>query len=202
MRSQSLRRLYLFYFLINMSANMVHPITPTLFKSLGYADYMFGLAFSCMAITNGIISPFWGALSDRWGNIRVYSMGLVGYASGQTLFMLSTHQALTLAARLFTGIFSGTQVICAMAYVAQVSDSGQRGKNMAYLAAFGALGISAGYFFGGLVGVVSLRLTFLMQISLCLCLAGALHLFMQRPGPASQDASTLKSSTRFPALFR
>ena len=43
-----------------IACNLAHPMTPAIIKTLHLGDYMFGLAFAAMAITNFLFSPFWG----------------------------------------------------------------------------------------------------------------------------------------------
>ena len=56
------------YFII---ANFAHPITPTFIQDLGLNDYMFGVAFASMAVTNFLFSPFWGKLSKNIGSTNI-----------------------------------------------------------------------------------------------------------------------------------
>ena len=54
---------YLMYFFIiaafqSIAANFAHPATPTIIKDLGLNDYMFGVAFAGMSITNFLFAPF------------------------------------------------------------------------------------------------------------------------------------------------
>ena len=39
------------YSILCVGTNMIHPITPALFQSLGFSDSMFGIAYACMAFT-------------------------------------------------------------------------------------------------------------------------------------------------------
>ena len=59
-------RFFLFFIamsLFHLSANFVHPVTPTLIKNLNQPEYMFGLMFAVMTITNFALSPFWGKIN-------------------------------------------------------------------------------------------------------------------------------------------
>ena len=55
--------LLLYYIVVaieSLAANLAHPITPTLIHNLNLPDYMFGLMFAGMSVTNFLFSPFWG----------------------------------------------------------------------------------------------------------------------------------------------
>ena len=60
-----------YFFIISafqsLAANFAHPATPTLIQNLGLNDYMFGVAFAGMSLTNFLFSPFWGKISDQIG---------------------------------------------------------------------------------------------------------------------------------------
>ena len=49
---------YIIVALESLAANLAHPITPTLIQNLNLPDYMFGLMFAGMSITNFLFSPF------------------------------------------------------------------------------------------------------------------------------------------------
>ena len=56
---------------LNVAANTAHPVTPTLFTTLGLGSYMFGLALAAQLLTNFLFSPFWGWLSSYISSRRV-----------------------------------------------------------------------------------------------------------------------------------
>ncbi|XFA98458.1 hypothetical protein ACAG96_06210 [Candidatus Izemoplasma sp. B36] len=73
----------LFFLIQNIIHNMGHPVTPEFVKSLGIADYMFGVFFATMSLGLMIGGPIWGTLGDR-GKKKLYIVfGLVLYSIGQ-----------------------------------------------------------------------------------------------------------------------
>jgi len=88
-------------------ANLTHPSMPTIIKKLSLPAYTFGVAFTAMSFTNFLFSPFWGALSDQIGRIRIFIVCCVGYALGQFLFGQSLTLTNILFARLLSGFFIG-----------------------------------------------------------------------------------------------
>ena len=52
-------RLFLFYAgcaIFNIGSNTAHPVTPTIFTTLGLGSYMFGLALAAQLTTNPVLA--------------------------------------------------------------------------------------------------------------------------------------------------
>ncbi len=156
------------FFILNafmfLSCNMVHPVTPAFLKSLALPDFVFGLAFSAMSITNFLFSPFWGRLTDTIGRIRSIGFSLTGYALSQYLFMISNSEFMVILSRLTSGLFAGGFLVGCMAYLADITDDKHRAKYTAYYVAFGSVSASMGYLLGGFIGDYSIHATFITQV--------------------------------------
>lgn len=165
----------LFYFVIvafqNIAANLAHPITPTLIKSLNLPNYMFGLMYAGMAGTNFLFSPFWGKLADYFNSKRIMLIGCCGYAAGQFLFWHSQTIATIMFARCLSGFFVAAIGVCTLTYLVNISLSEERGKYLTIFAAVQTVCSSFGYLIGGLLGEISLSLSFGLQV-LLLALCG------------------------------
>ena len=72
--------------LFQMAANFAHPVTPTLFTTLGLGSYMFGVALASQLVTNFLFSPFWGWISAYVSSRTVLLVTCIGYALGQAMF--------------------------------------------------------------------------------------------------------------------
>ena len=86
------KRLLIFYLacaVFNIGANTAHPVTPTIFTTLGLGSYMFGVALASQLVTNFLFSPFWGRLSAYLSSRTVLLITCCGYAGGQVLFGLA-----------------------------------------------------------------------------------------------------------------
>ena len=92
LRSISISKLYITVAVYSLVANFAHPITPTFIQELGLNDYMFGVAFACMSLTNFLFSPFWGKISHNFGVVKTMGFCYVGYALSQLAFGLSTSE--------------------------------------------------------------------------------------------------------------
>ena len=158
-----------------LAANFAHPFTPTLIKNLGLNDYMFGIMFASMAFTNFLFSPFWGKLRDYFEPRKLLAIGCFGYALGQIFFSIAATEVTIVFARCFSGIFTGAVNVSTLVYVTDTSEEGHIGKNLAKLAILNSLGAAFGYLIGGVMGTVSITLTFMLQ-SGTLVLCGILYL--------------------------
>ena len=90
---------YIIVALESLAANLAHPITPTLIQNLNLPDYMFGLMFAGMSITNFLFSPFWGKLADYLQSRSILLIGCVGYGLGQLFFWQATTPLTIMIAR-------------------------------------------------------------------------------------------------------
>ena len=139
-------------FVFNMSANFVHPVTPTIIVNLELDDAMFGLALAAMMLCNFLFSPFWGKMAGLISSRKVMLISGCGYALGQIFFGLARTETEFLLARMFAGIFVGGCYVSFLTYTANCSPEEKRGKNLAINATVSSVSASFGYFVGGLVG--------------------------------------------------
>ncbi|WP_455684464.1 MFS transporter [Thomasclavelia sp.] len=156
--------------LFNLAANYAHPITPTVIKNLELGDYMFGVAFGAMMGLNFLFSPFWGRLNEQINSKTTMLICSVGYAIGQLLFWQSTSQNTIIFARMFSGVFTGGSYVSFLTYVVNVTPPESRGQNLTILATVASVCAAFGYFIGGMLGEISIDLTFAIQsITLASC---------------------------------
>ena len=93
---------YLGCTILNVAASTAHPVTPTLFTTLGLGSYMFGVALASQLVTNFLFSPFWGWLSSYVSSRTVLLITCIGYGIGQILFGLATTEMGFIVARALT----------------------------------------------------------------------------------------------------
>ncbi len=144
-------------------ANFAHPITPTFIQDLHLNDYMFGVAFACMSLSNFLFSPFWGKISHNIGPIKVMGGCYIGYAIAQTMFGLSSSEIGIAIARLIGGFFIGGISVNQILYIMDNSSSMEVGQNLATNVTITAVVSAFGYMCGGLLGDISIALTFALQ---------------------------------------
>lgn len=161
MKKVSVNRLFFVVFLYCLIANFVHPVTPSFIKELELHDYMFGLAFGCMAFTNFLFSPFWSKMCKRYGPGKIFSIAFFGYGTMQLFFGFSTSEWQICIARLFGGLFISALSVSQMLYV--IKNSEDTGHDLTILATLSAVVSPFGFLLGGFIGDVSIRLTFIIQ---------------------------------------
>ena len=121
---------YLGCIILNVAANTAHPVTPTIFTTLGLGSYMFGVALASQLVTNFLFSPFWGWLSSYVSSRTVLLITCIGYGLGQALFGLATTEMGFIVARALTGVVCGGCFVCMMTYVVNTApDTVSRGQH-------------------------------------------------------------------------
>ncbi len=157
---------YIFVALYALAANLAHPITPTLIQNLALPDYMFGLMFAGMSITNFLFSPFWGKLADYLQSRSILLVCCVGYGLGQLFFWQATTPAAIMAARCFSGFFVGGISVAMLTFLVNISSDKDRNRNLTLHATIVTVASTFGYLIGGLAGELSLDISFILQIVL------------------------------------
>ncbi len=176
LRRVSATRYLIFVFVFAVATNLIHPVTPMLLQRIGCPDYMFGVAFAMMSFTNFLTCPFWGRMGDRYGYIRIHTVGILGYALGQYIFSTATGTAMVVVGRAVSGCFASANMVCGMAYLARSTQDGKRRtRYMAIYAALNTAGAAGGYLTGGLIGDFSIPLVFILQVASCVFLGLALY---------------------------
>jgi DHA1 family multidrug resistance protein-like MFS transporter len=169
MQKVSIRRMMILVALYNLAANFAHPTEPTFFLNLGMPDWMFGVAYACMAVGSFLMSPLWGKLSERFGANRIMEIGLYGYAFGQLLFTVSTKAWMIICARLLAGFFTSNFVVGEILYIMENAKKEEQGKYLAQSATISAVMSAFGYMVGGILGDISVYVCFNVQwVSLAL----------------------------------
>ena len=145
-------------------SNLVHPVTPAFLIGLELPDYMFGLAFSFMALTNFLFSPLWGKVSKNVGDMKSYGIAYIGYGIGQLMFANATTIEGILIARIISGSFVGGLFVNELIYIVNNSKLKDRGRNLAISGTLLGVAPPFGYLVGGLIGEQSIRLAFIVQV--------------------------------------
>jgi MFS family permease len=142
---------------------IIIPVMPELVKSIdpGRAEYHNALMLSLYSLVSFVLSPAWGALSDRIGRRPVILTGVSGFSASFLLFGLASgHLPLMYAARLLGGLFSGAVVSVIVAYVADITPPEQRTRGMGLVGMSIGLGFTFGPGIGGLLSGISLETPF------------------------------------------
>lgn len=137
---------------------IIIPVMPELIKeaSPGSVEFHTAMMLSLYSAVAFIMSPFWGALSDRIGRRPVILTGVLGFALSFLLFGIADGSlTLMYASRVLGGLFSGAVASVIVAYVADITPPEQRTKGMGLVGMSIGLGFTIGPGFGGLLSLIS-----------------------------------------------
>lgn len=149
--------------IFNLGANFAHPVTPTVIKNLQLHDYMFGVALAAMMISNFAMSPFWGKINSYLSSRVSLLICCCGYGAGQIMFGMAKTELMIILARIFAGIFTGGIFVSFLTYVVNVSSEEERPTNLMITATIQSVASAFGYLVGGLLGEISIFMTFMVQ---------------------------------------
>lgn len=152
--------LLLSLFLVMLGFGIIIPILPFYVEQLGGGSVVFGIVMTAYSLMQFFFAPMWGRLSDRIGRRPVLLIGLGGYAVTFTLLGLSSNYWMLIGFRALAGMVSSATIPTAMAYLSDITDPGERSKNMGMVGASMGLGMTFGPAIGGWVGQYGMSVPF------------------------------------------
>jgi DHA1 family tetracycline resistance protein-like MFS transporter len=166
-----------------LSVGVIFPVFPTLVKSFTHGDaaraaIALGWFGTVWALAQLVFAPLLGVLSDRFGRRPVLLIAAFGQAADYLLMALSPTLGWLFIGRVLSGA-TGASTAVASAYVADVTQPGQRARNFGYLAAVSGAGVVLGPVLGGFAGEINPRAPFWLAATLSL-VNGVYGLFVLR----------------------
>ncbi len=185
MRSRPFIALYVAVFVATMGISMVSPLLPVYAEDLGASGAWLGLTFSAFAVSQAIVSPFVGRLSDRYGRkpfivagLSIYFIAAIGYVTANTFYQV-------IAFRMFSGL--GTSLIFSVsyAYIGDMTPKGQEGRWLGVFATADIVGFGTGPLLAGaLREFVGFRSVFVAMATMMALSATILLWWLPRHSPA------------------
>ncbi|MEM1402003.1 MAG: MFS transporter [Pseudomonadota bacterium] len=129
---------------------IVIPILPFITPTLGGDEFDIALIIASYAICAGIVGPFWGRLSDRFGRKPILICCTAGAAGGYLLLANADELWMIYAARVVAGLMAGNFPV-ASAMMADITPTHERAKGMGLIGAAFGLGLVMGPVLGGLL---------------------------------------------------
>ena len=129
---------------------IVLPLMPAFASSYGIAPAAIGVLVTTFSLLQLLVSPLWGALSDRIGRRPVLLIGLAGSTLSYLLFAAAHSFWVLLASRVVAGSMGAT-VGVAHAYVADITPPERRAQSLGILGAAFGLGFILGPALGGVL---------------------------------------------------
>jgi len=138
---------------IFLGFGIIIPVLPEMIVGSGAERFHLYVMLAVYSAASFVLSPIWGALSDRIGRRPVLMTGVLGFSASFLLFGLSDGNLfLMYASRILGGIFSGATTACAVAYVADIVPEERRTRAMGLV----GMSIGLGFIFGpGIGGLLS-----------------------------------------------
>ena len=148
---KNINRMIVLMFLCIIVYNLGHPATPALIELRGWKKSISGELLAFMSTAMFISSPYLGALADRVGMKRIFVFMPVCYGMSQLIFGFGVNLPFIFLARMISGFASGGTYAVAFGYVSQLSEKGEKAKNIAKVSSATVIGGAIGQKIGGYV---------------------------------------------------
>ncbi len=152
-----------------LGVGLVSPLLPLYAQDLGASGTQLGIIFAAYGISNSVLIPIMGRLSDRRGRKLFLCIGLASYAIISLGYVWAANVSQLTLVRVIQGVAGAMIIPIALAYIGDLSPEGEEGKWMGYANAafFGGFGI--GPLLGGvLTERFGMNTSFYSMGSLCL----------------------------------
>jgi len=150
MEKRILLTLLLVVFVAFLGVGIIIPIVPVYAMDLGATGLTLGLMIAAFSVSQGILQPVVGSLSDRQGRKRFLVVGLLLYAAVGITYTLATSVEHLILIRILHGVGSAMIVPIVMAYIGDMAPQGREGEYMGMLNIAIFAGIGVGPVLGGL----------------------------------------------------
>ncbi|WP_248926525.1 MFS transporter [Paenibacillus hamazuiensis] len=170
---------------------IIIPVLPQVVTESGADTFHLGMLLSVYSAASFLMSPVWGAISDRWGRRPIIMIGLLGFSISFFIFGISGDNLLLMyVSRVLGGLFSGAATACAVAYVADITSEENRTKGMGLVGMSIGLGFIFGPAFGGVLSQWGHHVPFFA--SSLLALATMAFAFVMLPESLAPDKRGVK----------
>ena len=129
---------------------IIIPILPFITPRLGGSNFDIALIIAVYALCAGVVGPFWGRLSDRFGRKPILIICTMGAAVGYLLLGFAQSLWMIYLARSVAGLMAGNFPV-ASAMMADVTPPAERAKGLGMIGAAFGLGLVLGPVLGGLL---------------------------------------------------
>lgn len=148
MRTFSLLPLLFAIFLDMVGFGMAFPDVQLRAEAFGAPGWLIGAVLASYFVTQFLVSPHWGRLSDRIGRKPVLATCTALSAASMVVYAFADSIPMIFVSRLFAG-FAAANVVVAQAYIADNTDDAGRQKAMGQMSAAMLIGLIAGPAIGG-----------------------------------------------------
>lgn len=183
--------LLLSMFIFTLGFGIIVPIIGYFTKSMGASAFELGLLMASMSAMQFLFAPLWGKASDKIGRKPVMLVGLLGFALSFTITGFSTQLWMLFVAMIIGGMLSAGIFPAVLAYIADISSPGERGRLMGLAGAASGLGIIIGPAISSVLAGWGLTVPFFA--SAALALATSIAGFFLMPESLKRDRIKVSS---------
>jgi len=134
-----------------LGVGLIVPLLPLYAQDLGATGVQLGILFAGYGISNSVLTPIMGRISDRRGRKLFLCIGLAGYAISSLGYVMADSVLQLTLVRVAQGVAGAMIIPIAMAYVGDLSPKGKEGKWMGYANAAFFSGFGIGPLLGGVL---------------------------------------------------
>jgi MFS transporter, DHA2 family, metal-tetracycline-proton antiporter len=135
-----------------LTGSMVNVILPLMRAEFDVSTAQVGWVFTGFALAYAVSVPLYGRISDFFGVRRVFSVGLVGFATGGLICSLAPSLPVLVLGRILQAAGGAAVPALATVAVAKVLPPGKRGGAMGLVASSVGIGAAVGPIIGGVFG--------------------------------------------------
>jgi len=137
--------------IVVMGLAFIIPLFPIYVSQMGASNFQLGLIVSGFTISQFLVQPFFGGLSDRFGRKPFLVGGLACYGFVASLYILASSLPQIFLIRLLHGVGAGMIWPALSAFIVDQSPVERRGETMGLLSGMETLGFVAGPLLGGVL---------------------------------------------------
>ena len=147
-------------FLVFLGVGLVIPVIPQLKDEMNFSGTTMGMMISIFAITQLLMSPVAGIISDKMGRKKIIATGMIIFSISELLFGLAQSKNGFYVSRGLGGIAAALIMPAVTAYVADMTTIAERPKAMGIVSAAISGGFIIGPGVGGLIAYLGIRAPF------------------------------------------
>jgi ACDE family multidrug resistance protein len=184
-------------FIMVLGNSMLIPLLPAIQSALKISLFKAGLLITAFSIPAGIIIPFAGYLSDRYGRKIIIAPSLIIYGAGGIIagtasLLLAKPYFIILAGRIIQGIGAGGTYQLAMALTGDIFQSQERTKALGILESSNGLGKVVSPIAGSALGLIIWYAPFFVYGFLAIPIAAAIWFIVKEPNKSQKKQNNLQ----------
>ena len=181
--------------IVVMGLGFIIPLFPIYVSQKGATNFQLGLIVSGFTLSQFLVQPFFGGLSDRFGRKLFMVAGLVCYGVVASLYVLAESLSHVFLVRLLHGVGAGMIWPALSAFIVDLAPVERRGETMGFLSGMEMIGFALGPLLGGfLYSLGGMNLPFWGCSALALLSAAVIWSMVQ------EKPSANKSGANYPFL--